>query len=324
MDFRVLQYFTVVARELNFTKAAEKLHMSQPPLSNQIRLLEEDLGFPLFIRGKRHLTLTEEGSFFLSRANQILELADKTRYELSGMKDGLSGRISISQVNGRAPYLTARWIAGFRDEFPNVHFEIRNGSSDDVFDHVKRGLADVAVVAKPYNSEEYHHLTVGREPWVAIISREHPLAALPGNTIPMASLKDVPLIVPRRQSRVVEIQEWFRDLGFEPDIICEVSGYLDAVALAEQNAGIAIFPQTTYTPNELVVTKMLTEPSRIAEYVLIWEKGKPMSILVEEFINYARDFIEENKIMTERFRVKGELFDLPEEEEAKNAKTKKS
>ena len=70
MDFRVLTYFTVVARELNFTRAAEKLNMSQPPLSNSIRQLEEDLGVELFIRGKRHLTLTEEGAFFLHRAQE--------------------------------------------------------------------------------------------------------------------------------------------------------------------------------------------------------------------------------------------------------------
>ena len=99
MDLRSLKYFVVVAQELNITRAAEKLNMSQPPLSNQIKALEEDLGVTLFIRGKRHLQLTEAGSLLLRRANQVLELADKTRQELREMH-GFS-RISDPGHSGR-------------------------------------------------------------------------------------------------------------------------------------------------------------------------------------------------------------------------------
>ena len=83
MDFRVLQYFVTVAQELNFTRAAEKLQMSQPPLSNQIRALEEELGVQLFIRGKRRLTLTDAGTLLFQRSVQMLELAEKTRRDIS-------------------------------------------------------------------------------------------------------------------------------------------------------------------------------------------------------------------------------------------------
>ena len=88
MELRTLRYFTVVARELNITRAAEKLNMSQPPLSNQIKALEEELGVQLFIRGKRHLELTEEGALLLRRAVQMQELADKTRQEISSLREG--------------------------------------------------------------------------------------------------------------------------------------------------------------------------------------------------------------------------------------------
>ena len=87
MELRTLHYFTVVAQELNITRAAEKLSMSQPPLSNQIKTLEEELGVQLFIRGKRHLELTEEGTLLLRRAVQIQELADKTRQEISSLRE---------------------------------------------------------------------------------------------------------------------------------------------------------------------------------------------------------------------------------------------
>ena len=146
MDFRVLTYFTVVAQELNFTRAAEKLNMSQPPLSNSIRQLEEDLGVDLFIRGKRHLTLTEEGAFFLHRAQEMLEMADKTRSDLSSMRGGLSGRLTLSIVEGRPPFLASQWIRGFHEEYPLVRFEMWNGSSDDVIERLAHGLADLAVI----------------------------------------------------------------------------------------------------------------------------------------------------------------------------------
>lgn len=311
MDFRSLQYFVTVAQELNFTRAAEKLHMSQPPLSSQIRDLEEDLGAKLFLRGKRRLQLTDAGALLLQRAIQILEISEKARLDLTSLGNELSGTIRFGMVEGRAPYLTARWIAGFREEYPLVRYELWNGSSDDVLDQLHRGLVDLAVIAAPYDTEHLDGFSVGREPWVAIIPREHPLAMLPGSEIALSSLVGQPLIIPRRRSRVEAIRRWFGGIGAEPDILCEMSNYMDAVALAEQNVGISIFPQTTYTPNAHVVSKLITQPAKQVEYVLIWERGQRAN-LVREFIRYVQDFTEADLIHTERFRVREPEIELPE------------
>lgn len=294
MDLRSLKYFTVVAQELNITRAAEKLNMSQPPLSNQIKALEEELGVTLIIRGKRHLQLTEAGNLLLRKANQILEMAEKTKQEISSMTDGLSGTIGIGIVEGRAPFLVARWISGFREEYPRVQYSLWNGSSDDVLDRLYRGLVDIAVIAAPYDTEHLEGFQVGREPWVAMIPVMHPLAKLPGDTIPLASLVGEPLIVPSRRSRVDAIRNWFREIDAEPHIICDMSNYLDAVALSERGVGISIFPQTTYTPNALLVTKVITESERQVEYVLVRSRELRASPLVGEFINYVHDAIEED------------------------------
>ena len=315
MELRTLRYFITVAQELNITRAAEKLNMSQPPLSNQIRGLEEELGVRLFIRGKRRLTLTDEGSLLLRRAVQLLDLADKTRQELATMKDGVSGTICLGMVEGRAPYLSARWIAGFREEFPLVRYSLWNGSSDDVLDRLHKGLADLAVIAAPYDTEHLEGFSVGREPWVAVISRNHPLARQPGDQLPLSALVGQPLIVPSRKSRIEAIRDWFGEIGAEPDILCEMSNYVDAVALAEQNVGVSIFPQTTYTPNGLVVSKVITQPARQAEYVLVWSKEQRPSGLVQAFIDYVQDFLEEDKIHSRRFRVREEEHVLPQETE---------
>jgi len=132
MDFRLLHYFVTVAEELNITRAAAVLKMSQPPLSSRIKQLEQDLGTVLFIRRKRGLQLTSTGKIFYKRAKQILELADHTREEIMNYENELSGHLMLGTVEGRAPYLLARWIAGFREEFPLVTYTLRSGGSDDI------------------------------------------------------------------------------------------------------------------------------------------------------------------------------------------------
>ena len=289
MELRTLHYFTVVAQELNITRAAEKLNMSQPPLSNQIKALEEELGVQLFIRGKRRLELTEEGGLLLRRAVQIQELADKTRQEIASLREGMTGTIYLSMVEGRAPFLAARWIAGFREEFPLVRYNLWNGSSDDVLDRLHKGLADLAVIAAPYDTEHLEGFPVGREPWIAMLHPDHPLAQPIGDTIPLSSLVGEPLIVPSRKSRVDAIRRWFGEVGAEPHILCEMSNYMDAAALTSQGVGISIFPQTVDVSNGLVVSKVVIQPSRQVEYILVWNRGQPPSGLTREFIHFVQE-----------------------------------
>ncbi len=294
MDLRSLRYFVTVAEELNITRAAEKLNMSQPPLSNQMKGLEEELGTQLFIRGKRHLKLTEAGSILYRRAQQLLELSEQTRQEIRSL-EGLSGTLNISLVEGRAPYLLARWIAGFRTEFPQVTFNLWNGSGDDVLERMRRGLADLALIAAPYNTELLDGFPVAREPWVAILSASHPLAKEEGDFLPLRKLVGQPLVIPSRRYRVDAINAWFRDLGEEPTIVGEMSSYIDAVALAEQNVAICIYPMTTYTENELLVKKIITDSARQIQYVLVWNRKQQSRELVSEFINFVRDCLEEEQ-----------------------------
>lgn len=117
MDLRALHYFVIVAEERNITRAAERLNMSQPPLSAQLKGLEDELGVQLFIRGKRHLTITDAGTHLYRRARQILELANQTAQELRSL-EGLSGNLNISLVEGRAPFSSRAGSPGFT---PNFH-----------------------------------------------------------------------------------------------------------------------------------------------------------------------------------------------------------
>ena len=288
MDLRALRYFVVVAEELNITRAAERLNMSQPPLSGQIKGLEEELGVQLFIRGKRRLTITDAGTHLYRRARQLLELSDQTRQELRSM-EGLSGNLNISLVEGRAPYLLARWIAGFRSEFPQVAVHLWNGSGDEVMERLQRGLADLALVAAPYNAEQLDGITVGREPWVAILSKQHPLAQEGGEFLPLRKLVGQPLFIPSRQSRIDAIRLWFDELGED-----------------------SIYPMTTYTENELLVKKIITDSARQVEYALVWKRNEHRTELEQEFINYVQDCLEEERRGTQPYRMPEREYLPPE------------
>ena len=294
MDLRSLNYFSVVAEELNFTRAAQRLSMSQPPLSNQIRHLEEELGTPLFIRGGRSLQLTEAGKLLYRRAAQLLDLAERTQEEVSSLAMGLSGTICLGSVAGLAPFLAAQWLAGFREEYPLVRFEIVNGSSDDIIDQILRGYIELGIIAAPYDSEHLEGIPVGDEPWCAILSERHPLAAEPDAPLPLKALAGQLLIVPHRRSRIDEIRSWFRLAGAEPTIVGEHSNFVDVLAMAHANLGISIFPQTTPEPMPGIVCRRIIEPSHRARYLLVHKRNSSMSELSQTFLDYVTDYLEEH------------------------------
>lgn len=312
MDFKSLTYFVTVAKELNITKAAAVLNMSQPPLSNQIKQLEEEIGAQLFIRNKRGLSLTPTGNILLRRANQILELASDTRREISNYETGLSGELKIGVVEGRAPFLLSQWISGFCEEFPLVSYTVRSGSSDDLLDQLNNHIIDLAVIAAPYNQEMLDGLCVGRVPWVVIIPKDHPLSLIEGDSIPLSALENEPLIIPERGSRVAAIEQWFDEQNITLNIRCKTSHYVNAVSLVERGIGLCIFPQSTYTPNPHIVTKILTGPPKYAEYVIVHSKRSVMSELAEAFWDYVNDYIEERLTANHDNALERNEFALPD------------
>ena len=293
MDLRGLHYFSVVAEELNFTRAAQRLCMSQPPLSNQIKALEEELGTPLFLRGGRTLQLTEAGKVLYRRASQLLDLAERTQEEVSSLAMGLSGTLCLGSVAGLAPFLAARWLAGFREEYPLVRFEIVNGSSDDIIDQIQRGYIELGLIAAPYDDEHLEGIPVGDEPWCAIMSRRNPLAAEPEKPLPLKELAGQPLIVPHRRSRVDEIRSWFQQAGAEPTIIGEHSNYVDVLAMASADVGISIFPQTAPETMPGIVCRRIVEPSHQARYLLVRKRTTSISALSQAFLDFVTDDLQE-------------------------------
>lgn len=291
MDIRELKYFMEVASELNFTKAAANLNMAQPPLSRQIQLLEEELGVVLFDRSKKKIQLTEEGKLLRIRGSQILELVSKTEEEVRELSKGVTGTIYIGTVEGRGPYLMSQWIARFKELYPNVYYEIWNGSTDDVLDRLEKGLLDVALIMKPFNTEVLESVLVDKVPWVAMINNDHPLAKQKGDTIELSQLEGEPIMLPSRKSRVREIKKWFEDANIEINLQGEMSSYLNARELTMQGVGISIFPSTTGQDrvNNWVTEKRIVNPERMAQYAIVWNKSKPLSLIGERFVKLIKE-----------------------------------
>lgn len=297
MDIRAIRYFMEVAKELNITRAAENLHIAQPPLSRQIHQLEEELGVQLFERKKKRLQLTEVGQLLIHRGDQILTLVEKTEDEIRTFGKGVTGTLYLGTVEGSAPRLLAQWVAEFSCRYPEVQYNLWNGSSDDVIDRLSKGLCDLAVIAAPYDSERWTGIQVGAEPWAALIPHDHPLAQKPGDFVTLDELSGEPLIIPSRKSRAKEIIGWFTKNGKEPKVLCRISNYMNAFALVKAKVGIAIFPATmdfgmTHTE---VVTKTIINSGNQAEYVLVWDKGRKLEGLVKRFVKCVEEILEKEK-----------------------------
>lgn len=164
MDIRTLRYFLVTAQERNFTKAANKLCMAQPPLSRQIKLLEEELGVTLFIRNSRQLQLTEEGYFLKQQAEEILLLIEKTEHQLEKMGNNDYGTISIGATESCGGSILPHLIEGFHEVAPHIRFQIWTGNSDEIQERLEKNLVDVAVVREPFNMEQYDRIFLNHEP----------------------------------------------------------------------------------------------------------------------------------------------------------------
>ncbi len=293
MELRHIRYFIAVAEELNFTRAAEKLCIAQPPLSRQIKDLEEELGVMLFLRKPHSLTLTEEGVHFLQYANHIIELVNKSMDDVAEMQKGLQGRLYIASVEGYAPRLLARWISGFQIKNPYVQYDLWSGTTDEIINRMEKGLCELAVIMTPFSEEKVNSLEVHSEPWVAIIPSDDKLAKKKGNTVTPEELADRELIIPSRESRRGEIRRWMPDPEKPLNVRCRVAHITNALELARNGVGITIFPNSEgiISSGEGVTVKSIKHKDAVARYYLIWSRERMPSGTAEAFLEHIRSNI---------------------------------
>lgn len=291
MELRHIRYFLAVAEEMNFTKAAEKLCIAQPPLSRQIQDLERELGTKLFIRSPHHMELTEAGEIFRQYGTRIVELSERSVEDIREMDHGLQGTIYFSDVEGHAPALLAGWISEFQKQYPSVKYNLWNGNTDDIIARIKKGLCDLAVIMTPFDPEGIDTWPVYEEPWVAIMPTDHPLASEKSEQIDLERLAPYDLLIPSRHSRLHEIEEWFAVSGKKPKVRCYIANTLSAYELTRQGVGIAIYPASAsdIIAKESLCIKAIRNPRVTAKYMLAWNQEKAMSKAAEQFLHFVKE-----------------------------------
>lgn len=221
IETRLLYYFLAVARELNVTKAADALHLTQSTLSRQMIDLERQLGKQLFTRGKRRITLTDEGRFLRDRARAITSLIDATEASLKGSPAGLSGDLTIGCGETPAMDTVARLLARYKQQHPRVVIHLHSGSADTVLNMLDAELADLAVVIGLIKQERYETITLSRSNRYGLLVRsDSPLARQ--DAINIDQLKTLPLIMPERVFSGQQDIDWF---GTDRTALNAVAGY---------------------------------------------------------------------------------------------------
>lgn len=239
MDIRILQYFLAVAREQTISGAAVSLHMTQPPLSKQIKELEDELGKQLFVRGKRRITLTREGMLLRKRAEEIVSLVEKTRAEISAPDTSVSGDVYIGGGETEGMRHIAKTIFKIQAQYPDIHFHFFSGDGLDVTERLDRGLIDFGTLIEPIDLSKYDSIRLPRpDIWGLLLRKDHPLAQK--KAICPDDLLDVPLVSSRQLINENGLSGWL-GYNFEKLHIVASGNLLNNLRLlAEEGVGCVI------------------------------------------------------------------------------------
>lgn len=289
MEIRVLRYFLAIVREENITKAAELLHITQPTLSRQIAQMEEDMGVKLFDRGTRKIVLTNEGLLLRRRAEEILELVDKTERELAEQDEKVEGTVSIGCGDLAAVQMMPELIKKFCERYPAVNFDLYTATADHIKDRMDRGLTDIGLLLEPINMEKYDYIRLNREEqWVAVIPPDSPLAKL--EYITPEDLRGMPLILPRRLNVQSELARWFGDEFEKLNVVFTSNLPSNSSIMVHHGLACSLIIQgsISFWDKEKIVYRPLS-PRLTATSVLAWKRKQPFGLAAEKFIKYMKE-----------------------------------
>lgn len=286
MELRVLEYYLMVAREENITKAAELLHITQPTLSRQLAQMEEELGVRLFTRGKRSIILTEDGMLLKRRAQEIIELVNRTKQELRHDSECLSGKITIGSGETKSMHFLADWISEFHLQHPQVTYDIYSSTADRIKEQLEKGLTDIGLLTEPVDIEKYQFIRLPEKVrWGVLIRKDDILAQKQSVTV--KDLWNIPLLIPGRDSVQNELANWFQDTYERLNVVATYNLINNAAAITESIRGAALCME--YENRYANLTFIPLEPALETGAVLVWKKSQFVSPLMRRFTEYLRN-----------------------------------
>ena len=288
MELRVLRYFLEAAREGNITHAAERLHISQPTLSKQLKELEGELGKKLFIRGNYNVRLTDEGMLLRKRAEDILEMVDKTEEEFKALGEITGGDIRIGCAESEGIRHLAQRIKAVQAQYPRIRVHLYSGDRSDLAERLEQGLLDFAVLVESSDLSKYNYLPLpGADTWGIILRKDHPLAER--EAVVPEDLLDVPLICPR-QGLQKELSDWFQEKVDRLNIVATCNLAYNGGVLTREGLGCLLsFDKLTDTSLDSPLCFRPLMPPLYSKLFFAWKKYAVFSPAAEVLLSEMKD-----------------------------------
>ena len=293
MEVRVLKYFLAVAHEGSITGAAASLHLTQPTLTRQLQGLERELGQKLLIRGKHRISLTPEGMMLKKRAEEIVELVEKTESEFNSITDIVSGDIYIGCGETRSMKQIAGVMKELRDKCSGIKFHIYSGNAEDVTEKLDKGLLDFGVLIQPIDLSKYDNITLpDKDVWGVIMRKDSPLAKK--DYVELNDLSELPLIASRQMSKKYSADsgflDWFGEEFENLNIAATYNLAYNAAIMVDAGMGYAI------TLDKLVNTSDVSNvcfrpllPKLESGLNIVWKKSQVFSPAAKLFLKRLQD-----------------------------------
>jgi DNA-binding transcriptional LysR family regulator len=280
LELRHLRYFVAVAEELHFGRAAQRLHMAQPPLSQQIRRLEDIVGSRLLVRTSRSVALTPAGAAFLERARRLLAQADESVDEAARIGRGEAGTLDVGFVSSAITLGVPERIHAFRSRFPEVHTRLHEGQTSATIARLERGEVDLGIVRDAEPRAGLDTAALETEGFVAVLPRDHPHARR--KRLDAAALRDEPFVLYPRTAGELAYRRNLQpcvDAGYEPRIVQEATNWVTVFHLVGVGVGVTIAPASAAGIRpDTVVGIPLSGPAR-SEVQLVTRAGDDRAVI---------------------------------------------
>jgi len=289
LDIRVLQYFLAVAREESITRAAETLHMTQPPLSRQLKDLENEVGKQLLIRGSKKVTLTEDGMLLRKRAEEMIALMEKTKSELSSSDENISGEIYMGSGETEVVSTIAKVAKNLRKEHPLIRYHIYSGDAEHIVERLDNGLIDFGLLVEPFDNSKYDFIRLPvKDTWGVLMRKDSPLAEK--ESICAEDLWDKPLIISHQTAISNEMIAWLRKDVSQLNIVATYDLLYNASRFVKMGFGYAIaLDKLINTSGDSNLCFRPLYPVSEAGLCIVWKKYQVFSRVAGRFMQKLKD-----------------------------------
>lgn len=289
MNLRQLECFSTLAEELNFTRAAEKLNMAQPPLSRQVKLLEANLGVVLFERTKRSVKLTPEGEYLKKEVAQTFRQLDHVRDNLKQMKEGKSGSLSIGYVGAAMHSVLPGMLKRFLSQFKNVNIQLHEMDNGQQLEALKKRTIDVGFLRSRMNDNTIELIPVYEEAFALVVPRSLKIRSTAAAGL--KTLTDIPFIgfpMSCAPDMVKSIYQVLHRLRLEPRHVHEASQINSIIRMVESGIGYSVLPESVSNAYKIGVStvSLAKFDERAVLYLAVNEERRTM--LVDNLMKVIR------------------------------------